>query len=207
MFEHQHSHFETQSRSLASIDQCCSGVADELASFRASAEPALSRRDGAQGKKIRLELGERAREQLRFDANRVLAAVQGQERLLLQHCAPKNVTIDFTTSTTASTTTTAAKTTIPTTPTTTNPTTTRPTSSMSPVEDDEKERLVRSCLDLLLAGSRKSGVYSLPASKSSSSSSSSSSQVLCDQDTDGGGWTVNAASLTLSLSLVARWLI
>lgn len=78
MFEHQHHQLEEYDQSFASLRQCCIGTNSDLSALRASVVPILNRMDtfmvsSVQSSELR---DERQREQMRFDFNRVLAAIK-----------------------------------------------------------------------------------------------------------------------------------
>ena len=63
-------------------------------------------------------------------------------------------------------------------------------------------RELRDCQDLLRAGYSDSDVYVVNDAAAASRLSTFEDRRLCDQETSGGGWTVNRASAVFSLVTV-----
>ena len=214
MFEHQHHQLENYETSLNGLRQCCSGTTSDLSDFKARSVASLDRLDVFLARNMQDQNVERCRQQIRFDADRIMAAVKDQEKLLLESAdrcslnvqANKNET--FSASERIDETTTAATPTDSTT--TTTLTTTTTTVSTTTERQEEASRLImRTCEDLMNAGFLESKVYTLDIEDIGNNENGRDfRRRFCDQDTSGGGWTVpfNSVRLFAAMFVVQRLL-
>ena len=78
MFEHQHHQLESYETSLSGLKQCCSGTTSDLSDFKARSVPTFDRLDAFLARNLQDQSTERCRQQIRFDADRIMAAVKDQ---------------------------------------------------------------------------------------------------------------------------------
>lgn len=213
MFEHQHHQLENYETSLSGLRQCCGGTTSDLSDFKARTLPALERLDAYLARNSQDQTSERCRQQIRFDADRILAAVKDQEKLILEGVdrCPKpetNETVkqneswqptpDTTlTSTTTTTTTTTTESTTSAAPTTT-------TTTATVIHEEASKLIMKTCEDLMLAGFMESKVYTfdLPDSSGFTDNGRDFRRRFCDQETSGGGWTVAPSMSGMLLPLL-----
>jgi hypothetical protein len=79
----QHHQLENYETSLSGLRQCCSGTTSDLSDFKARSLASLERLDFFLARNSIDQGGERCRQQIRFDADRIMAAVKDQEKLIL----------------------------------------------------------------------------------------------------------------------------
>ena len=99
MFDHQHHQIEMSEKSLAGISLCCKGSASDLSEFKAKTESILNKIQS--GDLMIPKRNDRTSVQLRFEVNRILAALKDHENLILdgfdQCYIPKAISITNTT--------------------------------------------------------------------------------------------------------------
>ena len=100
MFDHQHHQIEMSEKTLAGISLCCKGSASDLSEFKAKTESILNKIQS--GDLMLPKRNDRTSVQLRFEVNRILAALKDHENLILdgfdQCYIPKAISITNTTS-------------------------------------------------------------------------------------------------------------
>jgi hypothetical protein len=211
MFEHQHHQLENYETSLNGLRQCCSGTTSDLSDFKARSVASLDRLDVFLARNMNDQNVERCRQQIRFDADRIMAAVKDQEKLLLENadrCSVnvqpnKNETFSARESTDVNTTTTTKATTDSTTTTTTVSTTTTIVTPTTERPEEASRLIMRTCEDLMNAGFLESKVYTLDIEDIGNNENGRDfRRRFCDQDTSGGGWTVPGNSIRLIAALV-----
>ncbi len=171
---------------------------------------------------------ERMRRQMRFDTDRVLAAVNQQEKRVAEVCGAESKTRWTETAEKEEKATTTEASTIATTThhqsihtietTTETPTAIREKQQAAIVAynkvSEEERDLMRSCEDLMLSGKFQSGVYLVDVDNDDDKDEANAKersfrQRFCEQESSGGGWTVRGqtrhvvASLSLLYCLLA----
>ena len=81
MFEHQHDSLEKYGHNFAELLQCCRGSADDVSGFLHQLDSQLM--NGKSANKEEEEEDGRSREQLRFDVNRIISAINEQKSLII----------------------------------------------------------------------------------------------------------------------------
>ncbi len=242
MFDHQHRQLERYSHRLTGLRQCCDGVRSEVESIAArsassssSSSPSSALRGSEEGSACSgagAWKNERLREQMRFDANRVLAAVADQGRQIADLCGGfRNGSVDHRHSETVRTAKTAPPPPTPTASTaatTTRAPATTPTTSRRPETALHKGKrnsklgrgvtlptlpprdLLRTCEDLLRAGKLRSRVYLVEEEEDEedvNKKGRSYRRRLCEQQSAGGGWTVGGRRGSESVLVLSSALI
>ena len=213
-FDHQHHQLEKYSKKLAELGQCCGGVGKEVealvAKFNARSENGSVAAGGNSGcNNGSVAALQRIREQMRFDANRILMAVNEQGKNVAFACSKVESGTAEGTASTASTTTTA------TTTTTTATTTTARSAQIIYKEElrtnnakfshhvggEDDRDSPKGCEDLLDLGADESRVYVVDLEEGegdlNAKERSSFRRRLCEQRAAGGGWTVKMSNFVL----------